>query len=180
MEIFEGWPDPSASVCQVRVWFEFGDCLLSRTVERSIGAPSLPELVDAEEEVGRPSCGVVVAVVVVVVAAAAAQGAADMEMAALDIEGSHTLVASAQGLAHTYVHVDHGFVMTRLMLGNWIVEYGRLVVGMVFAAYGQPPLGRVFLVALVNLPTLVNGNSLVLGIGKRVPAEEKCPDTGVP
>ena len=152
--------------------------MLSRTVERWIGAPWLPELVDAEEEVETPSCGVVVVVVVIV--AAAAQGAADMEMAALDIEGSHTLVAFAQGLARTYVHVDHGFVMTRLMLENWIVEYGRLFVGMVFAAYGQPPLGRGFLVALVSLPTLANGNSLVLGIGKCVPAEEKCPDTGVP
>ena len=131
--------------------------MLFRTVERWIGAPQLPGLVDAEEEVERPSCGVVVVVVVVAVAAAAAaaQGAADMEMAGLDIEGSHTLVAFARGLARTYVHVDHGFVMTRLMLENWIVEYGRLVEGMVFAAYGQPPLGRVFLVALVSLPTLV-------------------------
>ena len=73
-----------------------------------------------------------------------------MQTVALDIEGSRTPVEFAPGLGRTYVHVDRGFVMMRQMLENWIVECGRLVVGMVFAAYGQPPLDRVLLVNLVS------------------------------
>lgn len=143
MEIFAGWQDPSASVYQVRVLFGVGDCLLSPVVERRIGAPWSLGVVDEEEEVERPSYDVA--------AVAAARGVAGMPTVALDIEGSRTPAAFAPGLAHTYVHVDRGFVMTRLMLVNWIVEYGRLVVGTVFAACGQRPSDRALLVKLVSL-----------------------------
>lgn len=146
MEISAGWPDPSASVYQARVLFEVGDCSLSLVAERRVGAPWEPGLVDVEEEVERPSCDVAAVV--------AARGVAGMKTVALDIEGSRTPVASARGLGRTYVHADHDFVMTRLMLENWIVEYGRLVVGMVFAACGQPPLDRVLLVNLVSVSSL--------------------------
>lgn len=94
--------------------------------------PWQPELADVEEEVGRSSCDVAAVV--------AARGVAGMWKVALGIGGSHTPVAFAPGLACTYVRVDHGFVMTRLMLVSSTVGYGRLVVGMVFAACAQPPL----------------------------------------
>ena len=113
------------------------------------------------------SCGVAVVVVVVVVAVAvvvvvvvavavavAVQDVADMRTVALDIEGSRTPVAFAPGLGHTYVRADHGFVMTRLTPENWIAGYGRLVVGTVFAACGQPPLCRVLLTHFVSLSDL--------------------------
>ena len=77
-----------------------------------------------------------------------------MRTVALDIEGSRIPVAFAPGLGRTYVHVDHDFVMTRLMLESSIVEYGRLVVGTVFAACGQRPLYQVLLVDLVSLSRL--------------------------
>lgn len=86
---------------------EVGDCLLSLAVEQRIGAPWEAGLVDVEEEVERPSCDVAAVVV--------APGVAGMQTVALDIEGSRTLVAFALELGRTYVHVDHGFVMTRLM-----------------------------------------------------------------
>lgn len=108
--------------------------------------PWVPGLVGVEEEVERPSFDAA--------AVAAARGVADMQTVALDIEGSRTPVAFAPALGRTYVHADHGFVMTRLMLENLIVGYGKLVVGMVFAACGQPPLGRVLLVHLVSLSSL--------------------------
>lgn len=129
--------------------FEVGDCLLSPVVERRIGASWEAGLVDVEEEVETPSCGVAAAVV-------AAQGVAGTQTVALDIEGSRTPVEFAPGLGRTYVHVDRGFVMMRQMLENWIVEYGRLVVGMVFAAYGQRPLDRVLLVNLVSISNFSN------------------------
>lgn len=91
-----------------------------------------------EEEVGRPSYDAAAAVT--------AQGVAGTEMVALGIEGRHKLVAFAPELGCTYVHVDHDFVMTQLMLESWIVGYDRLaVVDIVFAAGGQPPLDRVLL-----------------------------------
>lgn len=152
---------------------EVGDCLLSLAVEWTIGAPWEAGLVDVEEEVEMPSCDVAAVV--------AARGVAGMQTVALDIEGSRTPVAFAPGVGRTYVHVDHGFVMTRLMLENWIVEYGKPVVGMVFAACGQPPLDRVLLINLVSLlKVLVLDESLDFAGSKCVPAEEKCPDTGVP
>lgn len=120
--------------------------MLSLVVEQRIGAPWQPGLVDVEEELERPSCDVA--------AVAAARGVADMQMAALGTEGSRKLVAYAPALVHTYVHVDHGLVMTRLMPENWIVGYDRLVVEMVSAACGQPPLGRVLLINLVSLSSL--------------------------
>lgn len=84
------------------------------------------------EELGRPSCDVAAVVV-------AAQGVADMPTVALGTEDSRTLVAFAPALGHTYVHVDHGLVMRRLMPENWIVEYGKLIVGTILAACGQLP-----------------------------------------
>ena len=84
-----------------------------------------------EEEVERPSYDVAAVV--------AARDVAGTPKVALDTEGSRILVASALGLARTYVHVDHGFAMTRPMLESSIEEYGRQVAGMVFAACGQRP-----------------------------------------
>ena len=101
-----------------------------------------------EEGVERPSCDVAVAVAV------AAPDVADMQKVALDIEGSRIPVAFAPELGCRYGHVAHGSAMTRLMLENSIVEYGRLVADTVFAACGQPPLCRVLLVDLVSLSRL--------------------------
>ena len=94
----------------------------------------------------KPSCDVA--------AAAAAQGVAGMQKVALDTEGSRIPVAFALELGCRYGHVAHDSAMTPLMLENSIVEYGRLVVGMVFAACEQPPLYQVLLIDLVSLSML--------------------------
>lgn len=96
-----------------------------------------------EEGVERPSCDVA--------AVAAARGVEGMQTVGLGTEESRTPAAFALELARTYVHVDHGFVMTRPMLENSIVECDKLAVDMAFAACGQPPLDRVLLVNLVSL-----------------------------
>ena len=95
-----------------------------------------------EEEVGRPSYDAAAVVT--------AQGVAGMETVALGMEGRHRLVAFAPELGCTCVHVDHDFVTRQLMLESWIAGYDRLVVDIVFAAGGQPPLDRVLLIHLVR------------------------------
>ena len=77
-----------------------------------------------------------------------------MRKVALDTEDSRIPVAFVPGLGCTYVHVAHGSAMTLLMLENSIVEYGRRVAGMAFAAGGQPPLYRLLLVDMVSLSSL--------------------------
>ena len=117
--------------------------MLFPVVGRRTDAPWALELAGVEGEVERPSCDAA--------AVAAARGVAGMQTVAPDTEDRYTPVAFAPGLGRTYAHVDHGFVMTRQMLENLIGGYGTLLVGMVFAACGQPPLDRVLLEKLVSL-----------------------------
>ena len=124
-----------------------------------------------EVGVERPSCDVVAVV--------AAQRVGGMPKVAPDIEGSRIPVAFAPELGCRYDHVAHGSAMTPLTLENLIVEYGRLVAGMVFAACGQPPSYRVLLIDLVSLPGSWHERYLNVEGRHCVPAEENCPDMGV-